>query len=697
MPACLRCATQLAPGAGFCPHCGTAIRAMSEPATWEGQIIDGRYAIRHRIGAGGSGTVYVADHIHLGKKVALKALHKDLLADDMALERFRREATMVGTLTNPHIVQILDYGRLADGRVYLAMEYLEGESLESMLHRLGRVSIDQTIDVLLQACDALGEAHSVGYVHRDLRPKNLFLTIRPTESNFLKILDFGLAKAVDANQVAASTNLGLTFGDPRYMSPEQAKGAQVDRRSDLYQLGCVAYEMLTGAPPFLGHGVFDVLAKHAKEAPAPITNKRGDVPSGLEDCVLRLLAKSPDARFATAFQLADALRPLQSAPTAAAFASEPAPSIMPTNNKHTAPAGDHAVTAAAVNLAVAQHAQQAQQVPYAQPMPSQAVAASAPAVTPAVGIAPASTAPANVMGTSQAWYQAGDQLAGDASLSSSLAHKSYELGSSVSLLIAARKRRQRRLVAIALLASAAIAAGIVMLVISGNEPPRSGAAIKTPAPTLPSLPLVTDPSVVPTMPATTHTPAASPPLTSATAPATAPATSSSTPKAKPSAASAQPIEPPPPSQPLTTESAPTSNQEDVSTLLQRAEIALVNGDFDGATSRLKLALAQAPNSSLAHVLMGEVRLSQGAFESAADAFKQALQLDPDNARARRGYTTAESRIAPPTDDEPEEPLPSQTPPQPPSQPPQPGNESPASVTPPAAEQPPPLAPPIANQ
>src|SRR5262249_15211112 len=188
------------------------------------------------------------------------------------------------------------------------MELLEGETLDSVLAREKTLSVEKTADILIQVGEALMEAHAIGYVHRDLRPRNLYLAVRRGKANFVKLLDFGLAKLVDSDTQAASTSLGMTFGDPRYMSPEQARGDRIDRRADIYQLGCVAYEMLTGTPPFTGNRVFDILTKQVSEIPQPLPTRRPGVPLWMEAAVAKMLAKDPDNRFATTTRMVEALR-----------------------------------------------------------------------------------------------------------------------------------------------------------------------------------------------------------------------------------------------------------------------------------------------------------------------------------------------------------------------------------------------------
>ena len=311
MPAqvtCHVCRYEYADSALFCANCGTAkVRDLgADPLL--GKVLGERFLIQEKLGAGTSGTIYRAEHVTLRRRVAVKVLHHELSRDDLALERFRREATSVGELDNDHIVEIHDFGKTVDGRLYLAMELLDGETLDAVLAREKTLSVEQTADILIQVGDALAEAHAIGFIHRDLRPRNVFLAVRRGHANFVKLFDFGLAKLVEPDAQAASTSLGMTFGDPRYMSPEQARGDRIDRRADIYQLGCLAYEMLTGAPPFVGTRVFDVLTKHVNEAPAPLPSKRPGVPLWLEASVARMLAKQPSDRFATITRMVEALR-----------------------------------------------------------------------------------------------------------------------------------------------------------------------------------------------------------------------------------------------------------------------------------------------------------------------------------------------------------------------------------------------------
>jgi serine/threonine protein kinase/tetratricopeptide (TPR) repeat protein len=309
MITCAGCKHSYADSALYCPNCGTP--KAREPITGDslvGKVLGERFQVLELIGQGGSGTIYRAEHVTLRRKVAIKVLHNELSRDDLAVERFRREATTVAEIDNEHIVEIHDFGRLWDGRLYLAMELLEGETLDGVLAREKQLSVERAADILIQVGEALMEAHAIGYVHRDLRPRNIYLAVRRGKANFVKLLDFGLAKLVEGDAQAASTSLGMTFGDPRYMSPEQARGDRIDRRADIYQLGCIAYEMLTGTPPFVGTRVFDILSKQVTEIPQPLPTRRPGVPLWMEGAVTKMLAKDPDNRFATTTRMVEALR-----------------------------------------------------------------------------------------------------------------------------------------------------------------------------------------------------------------------------------------------------------------------------------------------------------------------------------------------------------------------------------------------------
>ena len=211
---CSSCRRELSLAALFCPNCGTP--RVKDGAVDEllGAVLGERFLVQERLGAGKSGTIYRGEHVTLRRKVAIKVLHHELSRDDLAIERFRREATSVAEIDNEHIVEIHDFGRTSDGRLYLAMELLEGETLDNVLIRDTRLSVERALDVMIQVAEALVDAHAVGFVHRDLRPRNVYLAVRRGKANFVKLLDFGLSKLVEQGGGAASTSLGMTFGDP---------------------------------------------------------------------------------------------------------------------------------------------------------------------------------------------------------------------------------------------------------------------------------------------------------------------------------------------------------------------------------------------------------------------------------------------------------------------------------------------------
>ncbi|HEX9103174.1 MAG TPA: serine/threonine-protein kinase, partial [Polyangia bacterium] len=324
---CTQCGAATPDDARFCPRCGAPVIAPSANDPMIGKVVAERYKLVEKIGQGSSGAIYRGEHTTLHKKVAVKLLHAQLSTDDTALERFRREATTVAEIENEHILQVLDYGRSDDNRLFFAMEFLEGETLTKVIEREKRLPIDRALDILSQICEGLIEAHGLGYVHRDLRPRNVFLVNRRGRADFVKLLDFGLAKLILPDAEAKQTAMGMTFGDPRYMSPEQARGEALDRRSDIYSLGAIAFEMLTGSPPYTGSGTFEILQQHL-DAPVPkVRDQRPDCPPWLDAAVQRALAKKPDGRFDTVAKVLEALRAEQQRPVAAA--AKPAPVAAP--------------------------------------------------------------------------------------------------------------------------------------------------------------------------------------------------------------------------------------------------------------------------------------------------------------------------------------------------------------------------------
>ncbi|HNN96213.1 MAG TPA: protein kinase, partial [Pseudomonadota bacterium] len=314
---CRECGHGNGAAALFCDRCGRALHAQDrDPLV--GKTIAERYHLLECIGAGSAGVLYRAEHVTLRRRIALKLLHKHLATRDDAVERFRREATTVCEIDNEHIPQVFDFGRSEDGRLFFAMEFLEGETLAQAIAKApkGQLAIERVVDILSQIADALVDAHTLGYVHRDLRPRSIFLTKRRGRGDFVKLLDFGLAKLVQPEVDAQRTAMGMTYGDPRRMAPEQARGDQVDRRADIYSLGAIGYELLTGEPPYDGSGPFEILGR-VLDAPVPaIRTRRPDCPPWLESVVRTALHKAPGDRPQTVTQLLDALERKQVLPGA---------------------------------------------------------------------------------------------------------------------------------------------------------------------------------------------------------------------------------------------------------------------------------------------------------------------------------------------------------------------------------------------
>jgi eukaryotic-like serine/threonine-protein kinase len=269
----------------------------------------GQYKLCRLIGAGGMGEVYLAEHQLMKRRCAIKVIRPSKANDPQALARFEREVRATAKLTHWNTVEIFDYGRTEDGTFYYVMEYLPGMSVAELVDRHGPLEPARVMHLLRQTCDALAEAHALKLIHRDIKPGNIFVAQRGGVYDVAKLLDFGLAKPLlsEKNSVQLTQEGSLT-GSPLYMSPEQAMGeSPPDERSDIYSLGCVAYFMLTGSPPFKGDNPLKVIFAHAHEPLTPPSQLRPEIPADLENVVLRCLAKGPDDRFQTVNELGAAL------------------------------------------------------------------------------------------------------------------------------------------------------------------------------------------------------------------------------------------------------------------------------------------------------------------------------------------------------------------------------------------------------
>jgi serine/threonine-protein kinase len=258
----------------------------------------GNYVIRSQVGEGGMGVVYVAEHPQISRRVAVKVLHPDRAQSPELVHRFFNEARAASEIHNEHIVEVLDFGRLDDTAPYLVMEWLEGQSLAGLLRVEPRLPPARAARIVRGVCQALRAAHGKGVVHRDLKPDNVFLVPREGEPDFVKVLDFGIAKLVTPKAAADfQTQTGAIMGTPAYMSPEQCRGAKdVDHRTDIYSVGVMAYQMLTGRLPFVADSLGELLFKHLGETPPAPEALVPSLPAGLAAIVARTLAKDPGQR-----------------------------------------------------------------------------------------------------------------------------------------------------------------------------------------------------------------------------------------------------------------------------------------------------------------------------------------------------------------------------------------------------------------
>jgi serine/threonine-protein kinase len=275
-----------------------------------GRTAGGKYKLVRLLGAGGMGEVYEAQHSVVGRRFAIKFLHPELAGNTEIVARFQREAQAAGSLENENIAAVLDAGTDEDGAPYLVMEYLEGEDLAHLLFRAGPLPVPRAAYILIQACRGLVAAHERNIVHRDLKPENLFVCKRNDGSDLVKVLDFGIAKLHVGGSGTGLTHTGATMGTPFYMSLEQARGAkEVDHRTDIYSLGVILYEILTGAKPHPGESYNEILYHVISNEPAPLDNVRVGLPAGLSAVVNKAMAREAGDRYASAALLMEALIP----------------------------------------------------------------------------------------------------------------------------------------------------------------------------------------------------------------------------------------------------------------------------------------------------------------------------------------------------------------------------------------------------
>lgn len=349
---CPICGTRYGHAAAFCQRDGAQLSPEAPPDPFVGKVILGQFRIEEAIGVGGMGTVYRAHQMTLGRDVAVKILHPELTSNPDAVRRFHREARVATKLEHPNLVQVFLFGEMPQGEgLYLVMEYLEGRSLTEVLREEGALRVPRALHIALQICDAVGAAHAQGVVHRDVKPENVMLVRRHGDPDFVKVLDFGIARMLWDEQTAL-TQSGVIFGTARYISPEGASGEHTDARSDVYSIGVLIYQLLTGVTPFEAPSPVAMLMKHVNDPPPPLrTMGEGRrVPQPVADVVMRALAKRPDRRYADAGDLAAALRAAAEASAVALpgprgswvpHTSLPPAAVSPTSMSTTAPAEVH--------------------------------------------------------------------------------------------------------------------------------------------------------------------------------------------------------------------------------------------------------------------------------------------------------------------------------------------------------------------
>jgi serine/threonine-protein kinase len=312
---CEACEHENMDGARFCAKCGALLPTEHQGEDpMLGQLIGGRYRVTGVLGEGGMGIVYVGEQ-QMGstvRKVAIKTLHQHLSKDTSVLARFHRECGTVAQLEHPNTIKFYDFGATEDGTLYIAMEFVEGKPLSTIIESSGALPPDRVVHIMRQVAGALDEAHEQQIIHRDLKPENIILGKRAGESDFVKVLDFGIAartESADRAKEQKLTQQGMVLGTPPYMSPEQFTGKALDRRSDIYSLGVMAYEMLTGQLPFEADTPWQWATEHMTAQPRPFdaVATGGSIPPSMREAIMKALAKDPDKRQATARQFFEEL------------------------------------------------------------------------------------------------------------------------------------------------------------------------------------------------------------------------------------------------------------------------------------------------------------------------------------------------------------------------------------------------------
>ncbi len=289
------------------PASGSFPQAPAAPSL-VGEVIDGRYRIFKKLGEGGMGEVYAAEHVHIDKKFALKLLKAEIVTNAEAVKRFQQEARSSSSIKHRNIIAVEDFGRLPDGRIYMCMELLGGSALNDMIQQ--PMAVDRLLNILIQSGHGLAAAHAKGIVHRDMKPENIYVT-QDASGDVPKLLDFGIAKVAGNDGQNNLTRTGTIFGTPFYMAPEQALGNPVDARTDIYAMGVIMYECFAGSLPFQGESFMGILTQHITTEPEPVAQRAAragrPLPMGLAEIITRCMQKDPKQRYQTMDELVNAL------------------------------------------------------------------------------------------------------------------------------------------------------------------------------------------------------------------------------------------------------------------------------------------------------------------------------------------------------------------------------------------------------
>ena len=300
---CPQCGTEYELDQRFCPKDGSTLKSQGAATDIVGSIIADRYHVLKKLGEGGMGTVYLAEHVKMGRKSAVKVMNPGMVNDADAISRFNREAANASKISHGNVAAVYDFGETPDGLIYLAMEFVEGPALTKIIEENGALAPIRAAEITRQTAEALAVAHDMGIVHRDLKPDNIMIAKNRDGSDCVKVVDFGIAKAAN-NEAQKVTKTGLVVGTPEYMSPEQLAGDKLDGRSDIYSLALVAFAMLTGKLPFPGETVQESMIARLTDEPRRLIEMKPDVnwPQAVQDVMSKALQRDADLRYASASQ-----------------------------------------------------------------------------------------------------------------------------------------------------------------------------------------------------------------------------------------------------------------------------------------------------------------------------------------------------------------------------------------------------------